>query len=32
VTHAFRLYPDGNGDDGNGITRFREWKQALLRR
>jgi hypothetical protein len=29
---AFRLFPDGNGDDGTGITRFREWKQALLGR
>jgi hypothetical protein len=32
VTHTFRLFPDGNGDDGAGITRFREWKQALLGR
>ena len=31
-TRAFRLFPDGTGDDGTGITRFREWKQALLRR
>jgi hypothetical protein len=31
-TRAFRLFPDGNGDDGTGITRFREWKQALLGR
>jgi hypothetical protein len=29
---TFRLFPDGNGDDGTGITRFREWKQALLGR
>jgi len=29
-TRAFRLFPDGNGDDGAGITRFRAWKQALL--
>jgi hypothetical protein len=29
---AFRLFPDGTGDDGTGITRFREWKQALLGR
>jgi hypothetical protein len=32
VARAFRLYPDGSGDDGGGITRFREWKQALLGR
>ena len=32
VAKAFRLYPDGSGDDGGGITRFREWKQALLGR
>jgi hypothetical protein len=32
VTRAFRLYADGSGDDGTGITRFREWKQALLGR
>ena len=32
VTRAFRLYPDGNGDDGEGRTRFRAWKQSLLGR
>lgn len=31
VTRAFRLFPDGSGDDGEDITRFREWKQALPR-
>ena len=31
-TRAFRLFPDGTGADGTGITRFREWKQALLGR
>lgn len=30
VTRAFRLFPDGNGDDGEGRTRFRAWKQHLL--
>jgi hypothetical protein len=34
VTHAFRLYPDGNGDgtgpSGERHTRFRAWKQDLL--
>lgn len=32
VTRSFRLYPDGNGDDGEGRTRFRAWKQSLLGR
>jgi hypothetical protein len=32
VTRAFRLFPDGNGDDGEGRTRFREWKLHLLGR
>ena len=32
VSRAFRLYPDGNGDDGTGITRFRAWKQSLIER
>ena len=31
-TRTFRLFPDGNGDDGEGRTRFREWKQHLLGR
>ena len=31
-TRAFRLHPDGTGDDGTGITSFRAWKQALLAR
>ena len=31
-TRFFRLYPDGNGDDGEGRTRFRAWKQSLLGR
>jgi hypothetical protein len=34
VTHAFRLFPDGNGDgtgpSGERHTRFRAWKQDLL--
>jgi hypothetical protein len=30
VSKAFRLFPDGNGDDGEGRTRFREWKLHLL--
>jgi hypothetical protein len=29
---TFRLFPDGNGDDGAGVTRFREWKLTLLGR
>ena len=32
VTRAFRLYPDGTGDDGEGRTKFRAWKQSLLGR
>jgi hypothetical protein len=32
VTRAFRLFPDGNGDDGEGRTRFRAWKEHLLGR
>ena len=32
VSRAFRLYPDGNGDDGEGRTRFRAWKEHLLGR
>jgi hypothetical protein len=30
VIRAFRLFPDGAGDDGEGRTRFREWKLHLL--
>lgn len=34
VTHAFRLFPDGNGEgtgpSGERHTRFRAWKQDLL--
>ena len=34
LQHAFRLFPDGNGDgagpSGQRHTRFREWKQDLL--
>ena len=34
VQHAFRLFPDGNGDgtgpSGARHTRFRAWKQDLL--
>ena len=29
---TFRLFPDGTGDDGSGITRFRAWKEHLLGR
>lgn len=32
VSRAFRLFPDGTGDDGEGRTRFREWKLHLLGR
>jgi hypothetical protein len=32
VSRAFRLFPDGNGDDGEGRTRFRAWKEHLLGR
>ena len=32
VTRAFRLFPDGTGDDGDGRTRFRAWKEHLLGR
>jgi hypothetical protein len=32
VTRAFRLFPDGTGDDGEGRTRFRAWKEHLLGR
>lgn len=32
VQRAFRLFPDGNGDDGEGRTRFRAWKEHLLGR
>lgn len=32
VTRAFRLHPDGTGDDGEGRTRFRAWKEHLLGR
>lgn len=32
VAKAFRLFPDGNGDDGEGRTRFRAWKEHLLGR
>ena len=31
-TCTFRLFPDGNGDDGEGRTRFRAWKEHLLGR
>ncbi|MEA3056148.1 MAG: hypothetical protein QOD30_1580 [Actinomycetota bacterium] len=34
VQHAFRLFPDGNGDgagpSGSNHTRFRSWKEDLL--
>jgi hypothetical protein len=29
---TFRLFPDGTGDDGEGRTRFRAWKEHLLGR
>ena len=36
VQHAFRLFPDGNGDgagpSGTRHTRFRAWKEDLLSR
>jgi hypothetical protein len=36
VQHAFRLFPDGNGDgcgpSGERHTRFRAWKEDLLAR
>lgn len=32
VARAFRLFPDGTGDDGEGRTRFRAWKEHLLGR
>ena len=32
ITRAFRLFPDGTGDDGEGRTRFRAWKEHLLGR
>ena len=32
VSRAFRLFPDGTGDDGDGRTRFRAWKEHLLGR
>jgi len=32
VTREFRLFPDGTGDDGEGRTKFRAWKQSLLGR
>jgi hypothetical protein len=32
VQRTFRLFPDGTGDDGNGRTRFRAWKEHLLGR
>ena len=32
VQKRFRLFPDGTGDDGEGRTRFRAWKEHLLDR
>jgi hypothetical protein len=32
VQRTFRLFPDGTGDDGEGRTRFRAWKEHLLGR
>jgi hypothetical protein len=32
ISRSFRLHPDGTGDDGEGRTRFRAWKQHLLGR
>jgi len=32
VVRTFRLFPDGTGDDGEGRTRFRAWKEHLLGR
>ena len=32
VSRAFHLFPDGTGDDGEGRTRFRAWKEHLLGR
>ena len=32
VQRAFRLFPDGTGDDGEGRSRFRAWKEHLLGR
>jgi hypothetical protein len=32
VQRTFRLFPDGTGDDGDGRTRFRAWKEHLLGR
>ena len=32
VQRTFHLFPDGTGDDGEGRTRFRAWKEHLLGR